>query len=582
MMQEEVCEAVALRLASNAHAFSQVQDSYFKRILHPNARKNLPHRTTIVQDIKQMYEVTQVDITKMLVEHHGAFHIALDLCQVGNGDDFLGIVIFWQVAPTGKPACVELFVLECLSFEGSHTGTALANTVWGVVCNNTSNNSAMMDRFASFNLKRLTGPTLHVYCMLHILNLAAKAIALPFRKKCAQLEELQAVEESNGDDDDLLVTDLPLEDDNIDQNDDGLAGSWTLVGDGDDDQEHDDNWERILADLPNLVEGSPAALEQKKAAAVLYKLTKLAHKLRFTPLARITFQAICAAKDVPRPHSIRRDMTVRFNSTEHMMEDADCTWDGIIVFQRDTCYMPRKLLLHKEDRKVIQGLLMVLKPLKTATEVLLRASVSMLADVIVHYNTLDHCYVLHPSMHVKYLKAASWEPEWIETVVDLADTCWQENYKPEEIEANVSDPPDPSPFGYPSFLEKMYSSIGGSALASLSSPVHEFVNGEPLIDCDSSGNRKLLDPLAWWYAQHMLGNEHEGLMQMALDVLCTPATSVNVEQAFSFTGSTVSKRCHNLMPCTIQATATLSSYAKAGLVKAGCLALPHKSKKAKA
>ncbi|KAG9089746.1 hypothetical protein FRC06_001410, partial [Ceratobasidium sp. 370] len=114
MTQEEVRKAVALWLASNARAFSQVQDSYFKRILHPDARKNLPHCTTIVQDIKQMYEVTQVEITKMLAEHRGAFHIALDLCQVGNGDDFLGIVIFRQVAPTGKPACIERFVLECL------------------------------------------------------------------------------------------------------------------------------------------------------------------------------------------------------------------------------------------------------------------------------------------------------------------------------------------------------------------------------------------------------------------------------------------------------------------------------------
>jgi hypothetical protein len=58
---------------------------------------------------------------------------------------------------------------------------------------------------------------------------------------------------------------------------------------------------------------------------------------------------------------------------------------------------------------------------------------------------------------------------------------------------------------------------------------------------------------------------------------------VDVERVFSFVGSTVSKRRHNLAPCTIQATATLGSYSKAGLVKPGCLTLPRKAKaKAKA
>lgn len=49
---------------------------------------------------------------------------------------------------------------------------------------------------------------------------------------------------------------------------------------------------------------------------------------------------------------------------------------------------------------------------------------------------------------------------------------------------------------------------------------------------------------------------------------------MDVECTFSFADSTVSKRRHNLALCIIQATATLSSYLKAGLVKPGCLTLP--------
>jgi hypothetical protein len=47
--------------------------------------------------------------------------------------------------------------------------------VWGVVCDNASNNAAMMDRLKRFNLKRLDGPAARVHCLPHVLNLAAKA-----------------------------------------------------------------------------------------------------------------------------------------------------------------------------------------------------------------------------------------------------------------------------------------------------------------------------------------------------------------------------------------------------------------------
>jgi hypothetical protein len=58
------------------------------------------------------------------------------------------------------------------------------------------------------------------------------------------------------------------------------------------------------------------------------------------------------------------------------------------------------------------------------------------------------------------------------------------------------------------------------------------------------------------------------------------ASSVDVERAFSFAGSVVSKHRHNLAPYTIQATASLGSYSKAWLVKPGILTLPLRGKAA--
>ncbi|KAG9100229.1 hypothetical protein FS749_015928 [Ceratobasidium sp. UAMH 11750] len=113
--------------------------------------------------------------------------------------------------------------------------------------------------------------------------------------------------------------------------------------------------------------------------------------------------------------------------------------------------------------------------------------------------------------------------------------------------------------------------------------MRKFANGTPPVDLSEDGEPRLRNPLLWWHNQCVASNKWNGLTQMALDVLSTPATSVDVERAFSFVGSFVSKHRHNLGAFTIQAAASLGSYSKAGLVKWGCLMLPQKAKaKAKA
>jgi hypothetical protein len=40
----------------------------------------------------------------------------------------------------------------------------------------------------------------------------------------------------------------------------------------------------------------------------------------------------------------------------------------------------------------------------------------------------------------------------------------------------------------------------------------------------TNGSLAPYNPLIWWQGQHVMGNELEGLTQMALDVLGTPGT----------------------------------------------------------
>ncbi|KAH7337896.1 hypothetical protein B0J17DRAFT_718656 [Rhizoctonia solani] len=198
-----IWEYVALWITKDGHLFAIIDDHYLHKLMPCKVVKLLPHCTTIVKDVATLYRMTQKTIKAMLVVHDivSIFHIALDLYQLANGHNYLGIVLF-HPAVKDNVLNIERFMLECLSFSGKHTGAALANVVYqvlvnfgiqdrvlGVVCNNASNNANMMNQFKKFNMKHLVGPTVRVHCVPHILNLTSKAIAAPFIKKRAKVEQ---------------------------------------------------------------------------------------------------------------------------------------------------------------------------------------------------------------------------------------------------------------------------------------------------------------------------------------------------------------------------------------------------------
>ncbi|KAF8596708.1 hypothetical protein BDV93DRAFT_454383, partial [Ceratobasidium sp. AG-I] len=199
----------------------------------------------------------------------------------------------------------------------------------------------------------------------------------------------------------------------------------------------------------------------------------------------------------------------------------------------------------------------VSQPLSVATKILSCAGVPMIADVIVHHDRLECEYremcldkklplwmrqaayrvrrvlnkyyektdkselyrlamLLHPSMRTSYFDAAGWEGDWIDTAIEIAETCWKTHYKATSNERIVA--PEKSQFSY----SKVSSRIALLPLYHLS-----HYSAEPLIKHGEEGEPVMLDPLAWWYGQWGAGNQYLGLMQMALDVLSTPGPYFN-------------------------------------------------------
>ncbi|PLW27127.1 hypothetical protein PCASD_26382 [Puccinia coronata f. sp. avenae] len=85
------------------------------------------------------------------------------------------------------------------------------------------------------------------------------------------------------------------------------------------------------------------------------------------------------------------------------------------------------------------------------------------------------------------------------------------------------------------------------------------------------GNQPV-NPLKWCLQQKSSGNTHGGLLYMALDVLGCPATSVDVERAFSFGWDYVTSKRHRLKPTSISSGMTVAFYSKNNKIKQGTLA----------
>ncbi|KNF02943.1 hypothetical protein PSTG_03892 [Puccinia striiformis f. sp. tritici PST-78] len=76
-----------------------------------------------------------------------------------------------------------------------------------------------------------------------------------------------------------------------------------------------------------------------------------------------------------------------------------------------------------------------------------------------------------------------------------------------------------------------------------------------------------VNPLKWWIKEGRSGNTYGGLLQMALDVLSCPATTVNVERLFSFGRDYVSNRRHRLNTLSVTKGMTVAFYSETDMIK---------------
>ncbi|KNE91087.1 hypothetical protein PSTG_15483 [Puccinia striiformis f. sp. tritici PST-78] len=176
---------------------------------------------------------------------------------------------------------------------------------------------------------------------------------------------------------------------------------------------------------------------------------------------------------------------------------------------------------------------------------------------------LTNKYFLHPSFKDRYFKIAGWEADWITEALWLTREMFNTFYKP-NIEILPSSQPNKS--NKPKTGNIAQLALAAQPGLSATDPLDNWLASGLILDDGSPVNA-----LKWWIRQKRAGNSHGGLAKMALDVLSCPATSVDVERAFSFGRAYVSEKRHRLSGVSISRGMSVAFYSKNNLIEPGVL-----------
>ncbi|KAJ7220084.1 ribonuclease H-like domain-containing protein [Mycena pura] len=194
---------------------------------------------------------------------------------------------------------------------------------------------------------------------------------------------------------------------------------------------------------------------------------------------------------------------------------------------------------------------------RTMFDVVRMAAVAGLGILDKYYTKMDEsimyriAMLLHPSYGLTYFDKMGWPKEWKDVALDLPRTQWIKNYR---VEAPTEAQPTVC---LPTIFDDLDVTLS-------TDPFEHFIASPPIPKEHCS------QPLLWFgtvspYASDPSPN-NKAFIRMAQDFLSAPATSTDVERAFSHGGGMVTKRRHALSAESIRANALVSAWRRQDLV----------------
>ncbi|KAJ3511644.1 hypothetical protein NMY22_g15587 [Coprinellus aureogranulatus] len=607
---------IVLWVARRSRPYSIIKDEELQDIfrdLHANCES--PSRHTLSRDVIEVHGLTKEAVVEMLVTIDGSIHVAADGWTSPNTIAYIGVTIHY----VEKGAMVTL-VLDFVWLTKAHTREYLASKlaeclqdfkiddqVLGFTGDNASNNDTLVSELEVL-LPAFRGDAHRVRCACHILNLVAKAILSAFAQKVSE-EDLDAQAALNELEDEMTEQEYQapeLEGDRLAP--EVVAADASTVDEviASIQQELD---EAAEADLEGRVP-SLSATDASVARLALTKLRKLAIKISNSPLLRESLYEWCDRVKIAR-HLLQKDVSTRWNSTAELSVSGRHlrpALDRLVVqleFNKSTGVCLRHFKPTDTEWKVLEQLTPLLDNITYATKELSRSAKLLVHEVIPIMDTLTAVFneviddtslhlavrhaalcgarmlnkyysktddsivyriamILHPHYKMEYFTKAGWEAAWIAEACRIITHEWTTRYKPASVvpvstsQASSSSLVGASTDRFAGIREQFNFHRNASSSTATADPLEEWLATPPI-----ATNVKL-DPIKYW--SDMKAGGHP-LAQMALDYLSVPATSTDVERAFSKGGLTVSKLRHLLSDALTRAQSVLGEWTKVpGLV----------------
>ncbi|KIL57332.1 hypothetical protein M378DRAFT_88068, partial [Amanita muscaria Koide BX008] len=158
--------------------------------------------------------------------------------------------------------------------------------------------------------------------------------------------------------------------------------------------------------------------------------------------------------------------------------------------------------------------------------------------------------ILHPSYKLEYLRKANWPEKWIDEAVSIVKEEFLRSYaemEAQEMSASTA-----------TNVKQLFSHLSDMVEMPKASIADELA---AYLEQD---RERVQDVLGWWKKKQV---EFPRLSQMAIDFHCVPATSVDVERAFSQGRLLLSHIRNRLSAESTQSLLCLGAWFKAGLVQ---------------
>ncbi|GAA5955316.1 hypothetical protein JCM21900_003042 [Sporobolomyces salmonicolor] len=617
----------SLWCACNGHPFGITDNDKLPCLLNEVARRHCPSASASSVAVNDLSDFCAAEVRSLLDRTYGAIYLALDAWTAPNGIEVLGVLAFFKTKAGSTELLEHVVPLDFIALVNTHLGEYLArvvrelceeygilNKVMGIASDNASNMGRMMEELSEYGL----GKDKWVRCWAHILNLVVTTIFAYF-DSTTESKLADPRPESEG-------KDPAVEDQHLSLN-------TRVVWFSNDDTAKEDttSQKRRSTAGPRGRRQAPTAIPGARLNGQSTRYAqKLAEQCRYNRticMALFTLSNSSTPRP-PHPQSTYPAVKTPWNSQTRQFRQIVSHRAQIEKIQTDPKYnIKKENRLNRGDFRLLSDLLKVLEPFEDLTvafstwaggqiegvlpmiDLLVRHLKGFLNDpntvpalhnaIILGLEKLFDYYgktttarlatapttlqpsctlmltwllvtVLHPAGSTRYLKPQNWPQVWIDDAIEATQALYNMRHLDKACAAQTKarDHRASSSTTTKSIFELLDEDDEDDLDLDLYNIVRNFATAKRT-RVNAAGQP--ISALDYWKRQYAAGEMNEGLMELTLDIFGCPASSVDVERAFSFGGFTVSDRRHSLSEGTLTNCMFVAACDKHGLVRPGML-----------